>query len=373
MAKKNIQIAHIYHGAMGNNGLYIHEIVNVLNKIGIKQEVYVSYYYPKDYGRKFFFRYTDLLSGIKSKWWRPYLRMGELIVGLARTLISVRSNKPKIINYSLIQAFTPELFFLKILKKITKSKLIITCHDVKPFANKYTTLKQSVNLRKKIFNLADYLLIHNSSSKEDLMNYFGISTDKIISHPFPLMDISQLYENIDIDPSLKVDFLFIGHMREEKGIDLLLHAWEKYHKIKPDATLIIAGNNPNHYNFKDYQNMGIKVFEGFLDDSLYCKLIKSARYVVLPYRHGTNSGVASTVIGMGKQLICSDIPMFKKNPLIPPSSLFKSMSIDNLCQKMLECLDNDINSEAERRNQAYKERFSTSVISTYTNILKQIP
>ena len=56
---------HVYWGTQGNGGLYLDEIYQVLKSVGISQDVFVSYYYPLAYGKKVFFKYTDLISGKK--------------------------------------------------------------------------------------------------------------------------------------------------------------------------------------------------------------------------------------------------------------------------------------------------------------------
>ncbi|MCM1141892.1 MAG: glycosyltransferase, partial [Muribaculum sp.] len=325
-------------------------------------------YYPFKYGKKFFYRFTDLSSGNKISIFRPYIRFFELIFGLTKTFISIVRQKPRIINYSLIQTFLPEIIFLKAIRRFTKAKLIITCHDVIPFSNKYITHEQCVRMRKTAFDLADYLLIHNSNSALDLQNYYDINQNKIIYHSFPLMDISKLYP-CEFNNEYKSDFLFIGHMREEKGIFLLIDAWKKFQKNNKEAKLIIAGSNPNNYDFSELKNCNVTLKIGFLSDIDYCQLIRSTKYVILPYLRGTNSGVVSTVLGLGKIPICSDIPMFKNNPLISERLLFHNESVDSLVEKMNEMVNEGINLNIDSIITDYKNNFENEVIKTYNKIL----
>ena len=45
---------HIYAGTQGSAGLYINEIIKALDLANIKQNAFVSYYYPFKKGKKFF-------------------------------------------------------------------------------------------------------------------------------------------------------------------------------------------------------------------------------------------------------------------------------------------------------------------------------
>ena len=66
-----------------------------------------------------------------------------------------------------------------------KIKLIITCHDVVPFANSYLNISKENSRRAYLLNMADFLLVHNENSIVDLMQYYQIKPSKIICHPFP--------------------------------------------------------------------------------------------------------------------------------------------------------------------------------------------
>lgn len=45
---------HIYAGTQGSAGLYINEIIKALDLANIKQNAFVSYYYPFKNGKKIF-------------------------------------------------------------------------------------------------------------------------------------------------------------------------------------------------------------------------------------------------------------------------------------------------------------------------------
>jgi hypothetical protein len=112
-------IYHIYWGTSGNSGLYLDEIYQTLKKTGHKQRVFVSYYYPFEYGDKIFFRYGDIAHSKFTGKIRSIIQLIEIIISFLRVLISAYKDKPQIINYSHIgQSYFFILFLIGIEKGI---------------------------------------------------------------------------------------------------------------------------------------------------------------------------------------------------------------------------------------------------------------
>lgn len=364
-------IYHIYWGTAGNAGLYMDEIYKCLENEGMKQEVFVNYYYPFNYGHKVFFRFTEMGHCKKLGKLRNPIRLIELIGALTHIYISILWNRPQIINYSLIGIFSPVVLFLKLIKKTTKSKLIITCHDVMPFANTIQTFSKQEKMRMTCFQLADYLLVHNTNSAHELENSFGIHHDKIIKHPFPIMDMNKIYT--PKSETKKYDFLFMGHLRKEKGIEVLLEAWKLFHVNHPQATLCIAGTAPFGLDVLPYQGMNITFFLHFLSDEEYFTLPLQSSYVILPYTSGTNSGVVSTLITTkGTRFITSDLEMFTSNPLLDKENMFESGNSQALAEKMNRLYGTTPNNDENKEKiKNYREEFSKNVVNVYRSLTQK--
>jgi glycosyltransferase involved in cell wall biosynthesis len=365
-----MDIFHVYWGTSGNAGLYLDEIYQTLKKGGFVQKAYVSYYFPFNYGKKIFFRRTDLGHTQFCGKIREGVRLIELIIALIGIFVDVLIEKPKILNYSLIGSYYPVYVFLLAIKKITRSKLIITCHDVLPFGSAYINMPTEQKRRKRIFDLSDYLLVHNKNSKEDLYAHYNVDVNKIVEHPFPLMDLRKICGST-IEKN-KFDFLFIGHLRVEKGFVLLLKAWEEFHKINSKASLCIAGNLPSSFselNIGMYEKINVTFHLNYLSDSDYYKFITSSSCIVFPYLSGTNSGVIYTVLPLGNTVITSDISMFKVNPLISDENMFVSNNITSLVQLLERYVDKKLE-DTQNKLQQYKQDFETQTILIYSRILK---
>ena len=361
-------IYHIYWGTAGNAGLYLDEIYQTLKSEGFEQEVFVSHYYPFNYGRKVFFKWTELGHCSKLGKLRNPIRYIELIYALFVIYIKILRRKPQIVNYSFIGVFTPVLLFLKLIKKTTKCKLILTCHDVMPFANNYQTLSKQEKMRKKAFQMADYLLTHNQNSAKELHHSFGIPTQKILRHSFPIMDMNILFHQHAATDN-KCDFLFLGHLRKEKGVEVLMEAWKLFHDKHPDAQLCVAGHAPFGFDTAPYKDMNILFKLQFLSDEQYYSLASSAKCIVLPYIKGTNSGVVSTLVTLGKCVITSDLEMFQSNPLLDKNLMFESgnhQSLFNLMEMVYE--NKHEKAETEDLVEKYRFSFRKEVVELYNKI-----
>lgn len=366
-----IKILHIYSGSQASGGLYLKEIVDKLEITGdYQQETIVSYYYPFHSKSKIFFRYTDLAANVKKTKLRLVLRFLELVCGLFYSMLFILKYKPDIVNYSLNSSFKIEYWFIVCSKYISKHKLYITCHDVLPFRSKIISMDKDIIRRKKFFDKADKLIVHNLQSEKDLVEYFKQSKDKIAFHSFPIMDLEKL--NIDeqkFQLHEKFDFCFLGHLREEKGLNLLLEAWTLFNKKEPNASLIIAGNKASStidLNLELFKKKNITLIQKYLPDELYYNIILNSKTIVLPYIKGTNSGILSTIISTPINIIASDIPLFKNHPLIDNQLIFESNNINSLLSQLEKLYGNKYEStNRELQLEFYKKNFIKELKEIY--------
>lgn len=362
-------IYHIYWGTSGNSGLYLDEIYQVLGKQGFTQKAFVNYYYPFDYGEKIFFKRGDVAMSKYRGVLRRLFQLQEIFCGYVKILIASIKDKPVLINYSHVgQSYFFVVWFLYLLKKLSGAKLMITCHDVNPHSNGCGEM----NNRYKIFHTGDYLLVHTPQSVCELNEIFGISKSRILIHPFPIMDLSKLTSE-GPNPYNETDFLFIGHLRKDKGIEFLLDSWPKLHKLIPNAKLRICGRYlPDvHFEKNLLEKCNVEFNLHYISDDDYYYYIKSARYVILPYLQGTNSGIISTVLSLGTEVITSDLPMFIQNPLVSKDNTFHTADSASLVRILKEKYYMSSNNASEKLIN-YKKYFSESVIRVYNKIFTEI-
>lgn len=313
------KIVHIYYNTSGNSGLYLNPIDNAL-KNEFEQVFLVNYYYPIECDRfkRIFFKFTEKNENnsyhifLENRKFRKIIRFLELESANRKILQYVKRNRPDAINYSL----TNMPFALELLKKIKKilpqCKIIVTCHDVVPFQATKRIDYQG------IYNFADFLLVHSNNAIHILENEYRIHKEKIVYHPFPLIDLSLLKAKNEKEED-RVDkdvphFLFIGVMRAEKGVQTLIDAW-KILGPKFKGTLRIAGFKPDDVNL---DISGLENFHNFkicmksLSDDEYYHEVDKADYVVFPYFQVGNSGVLSTIVSLGKVPVTTKLPTFQE-------------------------------------------------------------
>lgn len=373
--KRKKDIYHIYWGTAGNAGLYLDEIYQALESEGYSQKAFVSYYYPFNYGEKVFFKRTEMEHCQYKGIVRKVLQVIEFLYALFVIWQNSRKDKPRIINYSYVSRGNVFiLLFLKLIKKASGCKLVITCHDVIPIIENKTLYDKEIAIKTKIFSLADYYLVHTETSRNELQQIFSVEDNQMLMHLFPLMDLSKL-DNDKGNLPTRYDYLFIGHMRPEKGVSILLEAWKHFHKDYPQSTLCIAGNP---YYYKEYidehrasfEKEGVEFKLGFIKDDDYIRIVKSARCVVFPYTGGTNSGVISTVVSLGKDVITSDLGMFANNPFVPKENMFKTGDIESLVDKLTEYKRGMLISDSKERVSEFRMVFKEQVKEAYSHIMQ---
>ena len=109
MSRKDI--FHIHWGTGGNGGLYIDEIYQALLNSGYRQSVFVSYYYPFDYGNKLFFKYSDIAHCRFTRRIRLFIQVIEVAFSLMAIILYSLIYKPRIVNYSLVSGSFPFVYY----------------------------------------------------------------------------------------------------------------------------------------------------------------------------------------------------------------------------------------------------------------------
>jgi glycosyltransferase involved in cell wall biosynthesis len=325
---RNILI-NIYYGTVGNAGLYLKRINDELQyiKLDIDIKSFVNYYFSFkgiEY-YKIFFKYSQYM---KNRLARKFIKYFELIIDYSIIYFKIKRISKKygkiFINYSLNENYIVTFYFLKALKRIKNVKVGITIHDIIPFYNDYPEL--IMKKQKYFIKIADYYIVHNSFSSNYLKYYYAINDKKIYLFRFPIMDLKTIYniynKNNEEKNDNKIYFVMLGYLRKEKGIDLLIKAWENIQDEFNNAYLIIAGNIPYKQNYQFQKLKNCDIIIKYLSDQEYIELIMKSHYIVLPYKIGTNSGVLSTITSLGKPSITSNIQMFLESGLTIDDLIF---------------------------------------------------
>lgn len=161
-----------------------------------------------------------------------------------------------------------------------------------------------------------YVLL-NRSHQAGFLARFGLDPERVIVIPHGVFDdySSSPGEAPDVTALTGIGpsdvgryMLFVGRIRPYKGVDTLLEA---YGMLAPDEAgpLVLAGSG----DLSDVENERLRTLEGrpvyfvnaWLSDSEIAALVSAARFVVLPYRSATQTGVVPLASAFGVPAIAS--------------------------------------------------------------------
>jgi len=211
--------------------------------------------------------------------------------------------------------FAPSLGFVA--KRLRKSCKVIGIldnvipHERRPFDGILT---------KYFLSGLDGCITLCSEVAEDLKSLQKKATFTVLPHPIYSHFGKKLpRENAERKLGIKPDkknILFFGLIREYKGLDILLDAFDIINNS--NYQLIIAGEP--YGSFEKYQRTidrspgrdRIFVFPDYVKDSEVTDFFSAADVVVLPYRSATQSGISSVAYHFEVPLIVTDVGGLKE-------------------------------------------------------------
>ena len=104
--------------------------------------------------------------------------------------------------------------------------------------------------------------------------------------------------------------LFVGRLVREKGVWLIIEAFQDLLKIVPEAKLIVVGKGPEEMYLRDHtRRLGLEqkiFFTGFIEDKLRNLLYQVCNVAVFPSLYEPFGIVALEAMALGKPTIVSD-------------------------------------------------------------------
>lgn len=173
---------------------------------------------------------------------------------------------------------------------------------------------------------------------------------------------SSIFENIGVLPGEY--FLFVGRFIPDKGVHLLVKAFQK---VKTDKKLVLIGGSPSPNDYeKGILSTNDKriIFPGYIYGDDTNILIKNAFVYIQPSLIEGLSPVILTVMGLGTPIVCSDIV---ENKFITENNAthFKSGNSEDLSEKIVYTLNNpgEIKKLAEAGQKDILSRFNWDTIT----------
>lgn len=195
-----------------------------------------------------------------------------------------------------------------------KIRKMFICHNVFP----HERFPFDRALTKLVLNKADYFLLHSERDVDDLLAIRPDAQYRLNPHPtynaFRIRNLtkSQAREELLLPVDEKV-LLFLGFVREYKGLKHLIKAMPEVKRRLGNVRLIVAGafgsDRVSYRRMIDDNgaNDCIEVVDRYIADNEVEKYFAACDIAVLPYESATQSGIVQIAFGFGKPVIVTNV------------------------------------------------------------------
>lgn len=184
------------------------------------------------------------------------------------------------------------------------SQRVIHVHNVFP----HEPLPFSRSSARFVFGLADRLVVHASSLQDDLLDIGANTSTSLVPHPTNVVvDVTPL------PPTPPVRLLYLGYVRDYKGLDVAIEAIAQLRSEGVDVTLTAVGEvwgESSSYTAL-VQRLELQPFVDldfrYAPDEELNDLLSRHHLLMAPYRSATQSGVAALALAAGRGVVATDV------------------------------------------------------------------
>lgn len=253
-----------------------------------------------------------------------------------------------------LKGLLPALFFLK--------KWIVIHHTC--YFRVWDKNETMVSRLKSFFSrFANNICVSDAVGKS-----LGLKRYSVIHNSYD----NTLFKNYESEE--RKDFVFVGRLVTEKGVDFLINAYLKYFSLSDKKhKLYIIGDGPMLKECKEIvannKQENQVIFKGQLKGKALVDELNKHRCLVVPSVYKEAFGiVALEGLATGCQVICSDGDGISE-ATGACGLLFKKGDIDSLTKKMLE-MDNKTSLNQERINEHLKMFTPDFMVQKYVDYFK---
>ncbi len=197
--------------------------------------------------------------------------------------------------------------------RLRRRPVVMTVHNV--LGHETNALDRL--LARAAFALPDAFIVHTEANRRRLVETFGIAPRRVEVVPFGALtgydDAPLPREDARRELGLQLSdrvVLFFGHIRDYKGLDVLLRAFRRVAGEIPDARLIVAGTcwaGRERYD-RLIAELGIaprlRLDIGYVPTERVKVYFRAADLVALPYRHfEAQSGPGNIALAFGSPVV----------------------------------------------------------------------
>jgi glycosyltransferase involved in cell wall biosynthesis len=187
---------------------------------------------------------------------------------------------------------------------LKKYPLILT--DEEPFLKVLTFYGKTLYKAFKLhtYKMSDVIIVHGRRAKEHLLRK-GVPEFKIRVVPIGALSFYTKWKRGVAEENC---VLLFGAIEEYKGLEYLIKAAPLIISSVPDAKIVIAGKGKAYQKYKDQLNEHyFEVHNRYIPDEEVAFFFERAAVVVLPYIHGSSSGVIPLAYAFGKPVVVTDV------------------------------------------------------------------
>ncbi len=180
--------------------------------------------------------------------------------------------------------------------RLFNKQIAFIIHESTPHAGERWPSVNAIRLRIYFSRL----VVSFSSSESDKIKKVRDKKYVYVPHPIGFIQGSK-GASLGMNTLPRPRVLFIGRIRDYKGLDVLFQAWENI----SEGTLIIAGEGTLP---KKQSGENCLIINRWLSDSEILEAIDASEVVVFPYSSASQSGTLPICIARGKKVVISDLP-----------------------------------------------------------------
>lgn len=299
---------------MGND--YSTCLCEKLHDLGIEVHLIVPENRQFEGDEKFIINYLSPSKGGEKNRIIKFFEFIKYFVNLYKYIIK---NNPTVVHYQFFRRRGSILFFK--LLKLRKIKLIHTAHNVLPHENK----RLDYYLKSVVYKNSKFIIVHSNFIKDKLLKSFPIISQKIKVVPHGNFDIYLAPKATNSTNSRKYlglkqtdnVILFFGYIREYKGLDILLKAFELSALKDPQLKLVIAGSAQKGLEQIYSEKIESSKYKDriiyhpmFIPKEDVAKYFLASDAVILPYKNIDHSGIIHLAYSFSKPVIATNVGDF---------------------------------------------------------------
>jgi glycosyltransferase involved in cell wall biosynthesis len=275
-------------------------------------------------------RKYEPLKNTKVKLWAPskdssvnkIRKSIDYIVYLFRLFVFIRLGRKCIVHFQFFRRKS-DIYFVRLLR-IWGIKVVYTAHNVLP----HEKTRFDKFRAKVLYKSAGAIIVHSNFIREKLIKEFPTSAAKIhvVPHgnfdnylPKKVLTKEEVRSYFGLSLNEKV-ILYFGYIREYKGLDLLIDAFELVAEKDNNINLIIAGapindELKNRYKSKISESKfreRIIYHFNFIPSEKIPVYFEASDIIVLPYKSIDHSGIIHLAYSFSKPVIATDVGDFKE-------------------------------------------------------------